>query len=335
MSSASARAPRISLLLLACNQQAIVRAAAESCLAQIGEPLEIVLSDDGSTDGTFEQLRQAAAAYRGPHQVRARRNAVNLGIAGHYNRLVQETSGALLVTAAGDDVSLPDRVQRLAQAWDASGRRADLIASAFVRMARDGTLGARVATDDLGTLALDSWLRRMPYTVGATHAFTRRLMERFGPLDEDICYEDRIVVLRALCGGGALTLKEALVHYRAGGRSNPVRVNTAEQLLQWHRQQNRLRLAEARQLIHDARIAGCAGRVEAALAGPLAQETYRREMLDAQGAAARWRLLLAARKVPLGWRLRKFLAIAQPAPSAALRQLGARVGGLLGSHLPR
>ena len=34
----SAAAPRTSLILLACNQAATVRAAAESCLAQQGEP---------------------------------------------------------------------------------------------------------------------------------------------------------------------------------------------------------------------------------------------------------------------------------------------------------
>src|SRR4051794_36683637 len=118
---------RISVLLLACNQAATARAAAESVLAQTGAPLEIVLSDDASSDHTFAVLEEVAAAYRGPHRVRARRNPVNLGIGAHYNRLLEETEGELLVTAAGDDLSLPHRVERLAAAWDASGRRADLI----------------------------------------------------------------------------------------------------------------------------------------------------------------------------------------------------------------
>ncbi len=113
--------PGISLLLLACNQQSTARAAALSCsLAQDCEPLEIVLSDDASTDATFAELQAAAADYRGPHRVRTRRNEVNLGIGAHYNRLIAETRGALLVTAAGDDISLPQRVQR----WPRPGTRA-------------------------------------------------------------------------------------------------------------------------------------------------------------------------------------------------------------------
>jgi glycosyltransferase involved in cell wall biosynthesis len=306
----------------------MVRAAAESCLAQRGEPLEIVLSDDGSSDGTFAILQSMAAAYRGPHQVRARRNAVNLGIGAHYNTLIEETSGELLVTAAGDDVSMPERVQKLTQAWDASGQRADLVASDFITMAPDGALRQRMATDDLSALTLESWLRRMPFTVGATHAFTRRSMQRFGPFIDGVCYEDRIMVLRALLGGGALTVSEPLVHYRAGGSSNPARIYTAEQALHRHRRYNRLRLAEVRQFMQDARGAGCGSLIESAFAKTLVEETYRRDMLDCAGTAARWRLLLGARDVRIGWRLRKFLGIALPAQAAWLRRWGERLNRL-------
>jgi glycosyltransferase involved in cell wall biosynthesis len=57
------------LLVLTYNQATVVEAAVQSCLAQVGEPLEIVLSDDASTDGTYALLLEMAAAYRGPHQV--------------------------------------------------------------------------------------------------------------------------------------------------------------------------------------------------------------------------------------------------------------------------
>jgi hypothetical protein len=166
-------APRISVVLLACNQEAWAADAAASVLAQESEPLEIVLSDDASTDRTFDVLQAAADAHRGPHRVRARRNERNLGIGAHWNRLVAETSGSLIVCAAGDDVSLPHRVARLAAAWDASGGTLDLVASHFIDMALDGTPGAEVAIDDLSRLTFERWLERRPFTLGATHLFTR------------------------------------------------------------------------------------------------------------------------------------------------------------------
>ena len=55
--------PRITLLVFAFNQSAMVEAAVRSCLAQESEPLEIVLSDDASTDDTFAVLQALAADY--------------------------------------------------------------------------------------------------------------------------------------------------------------------------------------------------------------------------------------------------------------------------------
>ena len=317
--------PRISVLLLACNQQATARSAALSCLAQLGEPLEIVLSDDASVDATFDELRAAADGYCGSHTVRVRRNAVNLGIGAHYNQLLAETTGELLVTAAGDDFSLPHRVQRLASAWDAGGQRADLIASHFIDMAADGTLGAHIVTDDLALMTLDGWCRKRPNTVGATHAFTRRLMHRFGPLIDEVWYEDPIIALRALLSGGAMTVPEALVHYRRGGTSRWPATHSGAQLVRWTRTQNRRVLAEIHQHQQDAAFAGCASAVTAALAPTLARENYLAAMLDAANRAERWSACLAARELPLGWRLRKFLTFTWPDQAARIKAIKSRL----------
>lgn len=319
--------PRISVLLLACNQQATAHAAAQSVLAQQCEPLEIVLSDDASTDDTFGVLKAAVAAYRGPHRVRALRSAVNLGIGAHYNALVAETQGELLVTAAGDDISLPRRVQRLAQAWDATGGRADLVGSHYIDMMPDGSLGDVVVTDDLARLSLADWCRARPFSLGATHAFTRRMMERFGPFVDDLWYEDPVMALRAFLAGGGVTVPEALVCYRRGGTSRWPRVASGDELVRWVRTQNRRVLAEIEQFTRDARLGGAEAQVVAAMAPTLARERYLEAMLDAAGAAQRFAALRAARNLPLGWRLRKLLTFTYPDQAAMLKSAKARWRG--------
>ena len=108
MATPSARpSHRACVLLLAYNQQETIESAIDSVLGQQCEPIEIVLSDDASSDCSFELMQAAAERYRGPHSVRARRNATNLGIGQHYNELVRATRAPLLVTAAGDDISTP------------------------------------------------------------------------------------------------------------------------------------------------------------------------------------------------------------------------------------
>jgi glycosyltransferase involved in cell wall biosynthesis len=213
--------PRATILFLAYNQQDFVTQAAQSCLDQQCEPLEIILSDDCSEDCTFERLQQLAKSYAGPHRVLVRQNPHNLGIADHYNTLIGLASGDLLITAAGDDISSLHRAQALLEAWDASNGKLDLIASYAKSIALNGQdSGKIIQVDQLSHWTnAAQWCKKRPYVVGATHAFTKRIWAQFGSLASDIPYEDQIITLRALCMGGGLTLETPLISYRAGGVS--------------------------------------------------------------------------------------------------------------------
>ena len=126
------------LFLFAYNQANTVVAAAMSCLAQVCGPIEIVFSDDASTDETFAKLCQVAEQYKGPHTVRVRRNETNLGIAGHYNQAVAFAGSDLIIVAAGDDLSEPHRAQAVLDAWRASDGKLNLIASYATDMSKTG-----------------------------------------------------------------------------------------------------------------------------------------------------------------------------------------------------
>jgi glycosyltransferase involved in cell wall biosynthesis len=51
----------VTFALFAYNQEKYIREAVEGALAQTYEPLEIILSDDCSSDRTFETMREMAA----------------------------------------------------------------------------------------------------------------------------------------------------------------------------------------------------------------------------------------------------------------------------------
>ncbi len=302
-------AHRACVILLGYNQEQTIASAIASVLAQRCEPIEIVLSDDASSDGTFALMEAAAERYRGPHSVRARRNAANLGIGRHYNELLQATRAPFLVTAAGDDLSTPDRVARLLQAWDGSGGRADLIASHLVDLDHDGRLHGVIRVDDLAAYrGVDDWVRRRPYIVGAGHAFTRRMMERFGPLAAPIAYEDQVMVFRAIVAGGAITVDAPLVHYRRGGTSRRPRFDGAAEMRRWNLRQRDREIAEIMQLLRDAEVAGCRAQVEAVLREPLARATYLRQLGLADSRQSIKRVYHDAdRSLPWLWRFRKML----------------------------
>ena len=60
--------PLVTFALLAYNQERFVREAVRAAFEQTYRPLEIILSDDCSQDGTFEVLMNMAQSYTGPHK---------------------------------------------------------------------------------------------------------------------------------------------------------------------------------------------------------------------------------------------------------------------------
>lgn len=112
-----AERPVVTYALFAFNQERFIRQAVEAAFAQTYKPLEIVLSDDCSSDQTFAIMRDMAANYHGPHQVRLVRNATNLGVLAHVIARGREAQGDIVVLAAGDDVSRPERTERLFEAF--------------------------------------------------------------------------------------------------------------------------------------------------------------------------------------------------------------------------
>jgi len=301
-------------------------------------PLEILLSDDCSSDDTYARLRDAAAGYSGPHHVMVRRNPFNMGIGAHYNALLEASSGELLVTAAGDDVSTPDRVSRLVAAWNANGRRADLLCSHVNDIDLQGQRHGLIRVDDLGTYAgVNDWLRRRPYIIGAGHAFTRRMMTRFGPLRPGIIYEDQVMVFRAILGGGAITVDAPLVDYRRGGSSAPPQAHDHDDLKKlddWNERQLEPILAEMRQMVDDARIAGCEPLVESHLRVPIQDRLFALGLLRSHNVSDRWHALRTAPQLPIGWRLRKVLQRTFPRTTSRVKAL-IRLRKQLGSRTAR
>ncbi len=101
--------PLITFILFAYNQECFIRDAIEGALSQTYSPLEIILSDDCSTDSTFLIMKEMVTNYNGQHKIVINQNENNIGLCAHINRCVELSQGELLVGAAGDDVSLPER----------------------------------------------------------------------------------------------------------------------------------------------------------------------------------------------------------------------------------
>lgn len=310
-------APVVSLLLMAYNQQATIGEAVSAALTQTYSPLEIVISDDASSDATWAHIQRAVEGYPGPHQVILNRNEHNLGIGAHLSHLVDLSRGELLFVAHGDDVSLPRRCECVVGVWLASNRRLDLIATELTDVDEYGETHDRITPSDLATYrnAAD-WLARPPFVVGAAQAWTRRVFERFGPLPRGVVAEDLIMVFRAIVSGGAVTLNEPLVRYRRGGISRRRRALRASDVVQRLVRNSRHALIELPQLIADAGVAGQLAAVQSTLMSRLTRERHIESAFATTTLREKFARFIRDRDVPLALRARVLLYAACPALTA-------------------
>jgi len=208
----------VTFALFAYNQEQFIREAVEGAFAQTYSPLEIILSDDCSSDRTFEIMQEMAAEYVGPHKVILNQNKRNLGIGGHINRVMELENGDLIVVAAGDDISCSHRVETLVNCWISNDCSADSLHSQVMRMTKEGKDTDIFKTRLCKHTCPEDFIKKC-IIVGASHAWTKRLFERFGNLNTDIIREDRVIGFRASISGGVLFIDKPLVRYRDGGIS--------------------------------------------------------------------------------------------------------------------
>lgn len=206
--------PRAALTLFAYNQEGYIAEAVTSVLQQEGEPLHIILSDDASTDRTHAIMQEIVQAYRGPHHVDLRRNSRNLGLIDHYNLVFSGIEEDIIILAAGDDASLPQRATTCLAAFDADDG-AMLVHSSVIQVDENGSeRGTRLPpmTGDPAEL-LEMALGSSIY-IGASGAFRTSLFKTYGEIRHRDTYEDVILGFRAALLDGIRFHAAPLVRYR-------------------------------------------------------------------------------------------------------------------------
>lgn len=218
--------PLVTFALFTYNQEKFVREAVNAALNQKYTPLEIILSDDCSTDCTFEILQEMASAYRGPHNIVVRQTKNNSGTLLHVAEVAKLAKGKLLILAAGDDISMPERTATLVDAWQSSGAWG--FCSRFDRIDETGRLTAR--NESVPILSSPRYPLRNYFAArqkevkiihGATSAYDKRLFDFLDTRPEDyILSEDgALSVLLNLLNKDIRVLDASLVCYRENEQS--------------------------------------------------------------------------------------------------------------------
>lgn len=276
--------PLVTFALWAYNQAEYIREAVSGALAQDYRPLQIILSDDASTDRTFELMAEASRACPADVQLILNRAAENLGIAEHMNQVLALAEGEYIVLAAGDDVSLPERTRRSVEALlsDERGRMA-LHSSVINIDAKGREIRIRENPHRHLTDSPHEVLSKDVYLTGSSVTVHRSIYSDFPPLLPDVVCEDKVTAFRCAFSGGAVYVDQPLVKYRAGvgvstlhgallsGGEDPIRET------HYIRTTLARRLSTLRQIRLDCTGSPIAQRIDAGLWGQINRECGRIE----------------------------------------------------------
>lgn len=186
------------------------------------EPIDIILSDQGSTDGTRELLQRLADGYRGPHTVRVLDcpDTAHRGMAGmnaHVAWVMNIIDAEYVLLSSADDFSEPGRTEKTVAALERTG--ADMVGTAMWFADPDKPADGRSAYAREGWVSVTDMLKSR---IGGSAAMglRRSFWQRLQPIPA-LCGYDVYLPPMACVLGGYWYIDEPLHTYvRHGGADN-------------------------------------------------------------------------------------------------------------------
>jgi len=208
---------RLSVVVVNYNYGRFVGEAVASALALRWEDVEVVIVDDGSTDGSpavIESYRDRVAILRTENA--GQRVAANRGYA--------LTTGDVVVFLDSDDVLPPDLPRRLAEVWTPAASKAQF------RMQRIDEHGAAIGTPfpEYRPVPTPSDIRRWatettayPTPPGSGNAYSRWFLDLLFPVGPEVGdAADSACLAAAPLFGDVLTVPDVVVAYRRHGTND-------------------------------------------------------------------------------------------------------------------
>jgi hypothetical protein len=212
--------PLVSILIPAFNCRPWIQQTINSALLQTWENKEVVVVDDGSTDGTWE----ACSALKSPRLKVIRQD--NQGGCQARNRAYKECQGEFVQWLDSDDLLAPDKIARQMARVEEEGDALKLWSSAWAKFFYRLKKAREEPTPLWGDLSAVDWLVHhmgglywMPPVVWLA---SRTLTDKAGPWDERLSLDDDGEYACRLVShsSGVGFLPESLCYYRMANQSS-------------------------------------------------------------------------------------------------------------------
>ena len=99
---------KISIIMSTFNSENVIENSIKSLLNQSYKDYEILISDDNSTDSTYDILK----IMKNNNLIKIFKNKQNIGLTKSLNKLISKSNGILIARQDADDISFQNRLEK-------------------------------------------------------------------------------------------------------------------------------------------------------------------------------------------------------------------------------
>ena len=230
------------------NGARFLAAQLASIASQQRRPDEVIVCDDGSSDGSIEIVRDFAR--RATFPIRLVLNDTNLGSTRNFEKAISLCCGEIIALADQDDVWYPHKLRRMEEAFLRSSETVLAFSDADLINEESQSLGVRLWR----TFSFDraqqmecargravSIMLKHPVVTGASMAFRRKYLDLLAPVPTKQIHDRWISFLLAAAGKFEV-ISDPLMQYR---RHHGQQVGPGPRTLRERTQRARLRASQS------------------------------------------------------------------------------------------
>lgn len=210
----------VSVIIITYNQKNFITDAIMSVIQQKYNDFELIVADDGSTDGTQEIIKALACEF--PDKIVPALGEVNKGIAANANRGLEKAKGEYIAWLGGDDLMLTDKLGKQVTLLESRPDAAGCVHDAEVFQSETSEVLGRFSEWANGNVGLkeggvELWFDQSYKMLPSTMMFRSAAMPTHG-LDVRLKYtNDWLFDVEVFRNGKVVVLNEVLGKYRRHG----------------------------------------------------------------------------------------------------------------------
>lgn len=194
----------ISVCMTSHNAERYIRLQIESILSQLGDLDELIISDDGSTDGTLAYLQSITDSrvrvihYNQERDYSHRKHVSFYYASANFGHALKAAKGDYIFLSDNDDIWYPNKVAKCIEAL----KDADIVCHNFDTIDENGNIIQRAFLDSkqYNNLNFLNYLRLLPFR-GCCLAYNRKVYDLTMPIPMDTFEHDCYIGMKAVIHG--------------------------------------------------------------------------------------------------------------------------------------